>query len=224
MFKGLSFSNPFKSLTVKGLGDTPRSTAHFGLSDNRWSEVEKFANGLPWDFPLGQLSAQDVNDAKGDRASLLAQLDNWREYGKTQEQNLETFAEIQGQRLELSKSVLSARYKDAQTDAKLNDAVYKHTAQMGILQQRNLNARELADLQMGLGIDLENHKHGNNRSFEQSQFGEQSQLETTRLETRKNSLVDRYRAMREQAKNPSQKEETYVPTAGRVLRFGRRAS
>lgn len=224
MFKNLNFSNPFKSLTVKGLGNTPRPTAHFGLADNRWSEVEKFANGLPWDFPMGQLSAQDVNDAKGDRTSLLAQLDNWREYAKTQEQNLETFAEIQAQRLELSKSVLSSRFKDAQNDAKLNDAVHKHASQMGVLQQKNLNARELAELQMKLGIQLENHKHNNNRDFEQSQFGEQTKLETTRLGTRKTSLVDRYKSMREQAFNPSQKEETYVPTPGRVLRFNRRAS
>jgi hypothetical protein len=223
MFKNLNFLNPFKSLTVKGLGDTPTPTAHFGLTDNRWSEVERFANGLPWDFPMGQLTAQDVNDAKGDRTSLLAQLDNWREYAKTQEQNLETFAEVQAQRLGLAKSVLSARFTEAQTDAKLNDAIYKHGSQMGILQQKNFNARELAELQMSLGVKLENHKHNNNRDFEQAQFGEQGQLESTRLETRKTSLVDRYRQQREQAKNPTQREETYTPTSGRVLRFGRRA-
>lgn len=224
MFKNLSFFNPFRSLTVKGL-DTPTSpAAHFGLPDNRWSEVENFANGLPWDFPMGQLSPQDVNDAKGDRTSLLAQLDNWREYAKTQEQNLETFAEIQAQRLGLAKSVLSARFADAQSDAKLNDAIYKHGSQMGILQQKNVNARELAELQMSLGVKLENHKHQNNRSFEQSQFGEQTQLETARLETRKTSLVERYRQQRMQAQNPTQREETYIPTSGRVLRFGRRAS
>ena len=224
MFKNLNFLNPFKSLTVRGLDAPTKPAAYFGLSDNKWSEVENFANGLPWDFPLGQLTAQDVNDAKGDRTSLLAQLDNWREYAKTQEQNLETFAEIQAQRLELSKSVLSARFKDAQNDAKLNDAVYKHASQMGVLHQKNLNARELAELQMKLGIQLENHKHNNNREFEGAQFGEQTSLETTRLGTRKSSLVERYRTMREQAINPSQKEETYVPTPGRVLRFGRRAS
>lgn len=224
MFKNLNFLNPFKSLTVKGLGDTPRTSAHFGLVDNRWAEVENFANGLPWDVPLGQLTAQDVNDAKGDRTSLLTQLDNWREYAKTQEQNLETFAEIQTQRLGLAKSVLSSRFADAQNDSKLNEAIYKHASQMGILQQKNVNARELAELQMSLGVKLENHKHNNNRSFEQSQFGEQTQLETTRLETKKTSLVDRYRQQREQAKNPSQREETYAPTSGRVLRFGRRAS
>lgn len=224
MFKNLNFLNPFKSLTVKGLGDTPRTSAHFGLVDNKWSEVENFANGLPWDFPMGQLTQSDVQDAKGFKDSLTSQLSHWREYAKTQEQNLETFAEIQAQRLELSKSVLNARFKDAQNDAKLNDAVYKHASQMGVLQQKNLNARELAELQMQLGVKLENHKHNNNRDFEQSQFGEQTQLESTRLETRKTSLVERYRQQREQAKNPTVRESLYEPTPGRVLRFGRRAS
>lgn len=216
--------NQFRSLEVNGIEGASQPSEHFGLSAHRWSEVERFANGLPWNFPLGQLSAQDVNDAKGDRTSLVAQLDYWREYRKTQEQNLETFGEIQKERLDLGKSVLGARYADAQNDAKMAEAVYKHAAQMGVLQQRNLNAQELAQLQMDLGIRLENHKHQNNRDYEQAQFGEQTGLETTRLNTRKTSLVDRYRSMREQAQNPSQKEETFVPTPGRVLRFGRRAS
>lgn len=224
MFKNLNFLNPFKSLTVKGLGDTPRTSAHFGLADNKWDKVEEYARGLPWDFPLGQISAQDVNDAKGDQTTLLAQAEFWKEYAKTQEKNLDTFADIQTQRVELSKAVMAARYAEAIRDGKLNEAVYAHASKMGIVQQKNVNARSLAELQMDLGIKLENHRHNNNRDFEQAQFGEQSQLEGVKLGVRKTTLVERFQALRGQATSPSQREETYVPTPGRVLRFGRRAS
>ncbi|BAS55335.1 hypothetical protein NIES2135_53820 [Leptolyngbya boryana NIES-2135] len=225
MFKSLAglagAFNRFKSLTVVGLNG--EQSEPFGMSGSKWSDVEKFANGLPWDFPMGELSAQTVNDAKGDRVSLQAQLEYWKEYRRTQEQNLETFAEIQKEKLELGKSVLSARYNDAQNDLKLSEAVYKHNSQMGILQRRNANAEHLARLQMELGIKLEDHKHNNNRDFEQAQFGEQAGLETARLTARKASLVDRYRALREQAANPTQKEPSFAPTPGRVIRFGRKA-
>lgn len=225
MFKSLAgMFDRFRSLEVRGLEGVTKPSEHFGLRDNKWSEVEKYANGLPWDFPLGQIGPDDVSNAGGDRTSLVAQLNHWKEYRKLQEQNLDTFADIQAERLTTAKAVLAARYADAQNDSKLNDAVYKHTSQMGVLAQKNLNSEELARLQMELGIKLEGHKHNLNRDYEQAQFGEQTSLESTRLEVRKTSLVDRYRSMRQQALTPSQKEETYAPTPGRVLRFGRRAS
>ena len=204
--------------------EAPSSAPTFGLPGSQWGEVEEFTRSLPWDFPMGTLSESDVNNCLADQALLKQQLAHWQKYGALQEANLETYNDIQAEKLKTAKAVLAARATAAGTDLKLNEAVYGHQGKMQVLGTQNLNAQALEALRAELGIDLENHRHQNSRSLLGTEFGEKKGLNDTQTQHKRRTILDRFQQLRGNVTDPQQNEPKYQPTPGRVFKFERRAS
>jgi hypothetical protein len=217
--------NRFRRLSVSGLDGSPSRShsAHFGLPNNQWGEIDSIGDGLPWDMTFGFLTPQMVSDAKGDLEAMKAQLQQWTEYSKTQQQTLDTYEDVKAKQVGLAKATMQSRQVIAGQDLKASEALYNHNSAMAILGQQNANAADLAMLQQQLGIRLQNHQLGNDRQYANDEFSQATTLSDARYEQKSSSLVQRYRDRIDSVRNPVRRETDYMPTPGRVLRFPRSA-
>jgi hypothetical protein len=202
----------------------PSSASSFGLPDSQWHQVEEFTRSLPWDFPMGTLSESDVNNCLADQALLKKQLAHWQKYGALQEANLETYNDIQAEKLKTAKAVLAARATAAGTDLKLNEAVYVHQGKMEVLGAQNANAQALEALRAELGIGLEHHRYQNSRSLLDTEFGQKRGLNDVQTQHKRKTILERYQQLRGNVADPQQNEPKYQATPGRVFRFERRTA
>lgn len=206
---------------------SPKANMRFGLERQGFSSVEELAEDLPWDLRFGDLSPEEVGDAKGAVTKLAEQKKHWEQYAKAQSAAFELNEEIYGKKVELAKTALSSRVKIAELDKKLRVYGEKHQTDMSILELETSNNEKLEAEILELRKTLEGNRFSNASSYQNLDYTERTGYENTSDKRKKMSMVERYQARRDAASNPNSSENApeYPPSENsNVYQFRRRAS
>lgn len=173
--------------------------SHFGLESAVWENAQRIADMLPVDIKVfGDLTEEDVATAVEKAKGAEFQAKNWAEYSTAVSRYLKAFYKVREKQAEVSENIGEARVQNAELEKNLSATLanLESKFRQTIGSNRSALASVQDDLAISLGRIASQYSETKAKKQEKVQT-EAAKKEPTPYEEQTNSLVDRFRQLRE---------------------------
>lgn len=173
--------------------------SHFGLESAVWENAQRIADMLPVDVKVfGDLSEEDVAAALDKAKGAEFQAKNWSEYSTAISRYLKALYKVREKQAEVAENTAEARVAHAELEKNLSTTLANLESKFRQVVGSNRSA--IAGVQDDLNISLGRiaSQYSEQKAKKQEKVTtESTKKEPTPYEEQTNSLVDKFRQLRE---------------------------